>query len=169
MSAAAAGAIFLPMSVGAAIAGYYSGKLGRFLPQQMMAAALVVGGIGVIGLGLITPWVPYMIALLVTGLGAGLGFAYTSVGTQTVVRPERAGEACGVVFTVVVSFSAVVVATLSTILALGTGGEVATSAVLDDIIAALMVTLGGISIVAGVVTLLAVRITREELAELQQG
>lgn len=33
VSAAAAGAIFLPMSVGAAIAGYYSGKLGRFLPQ----------------------------------------------------------------------------------------------------------------------------------------
>jgi hypothetical protein len=134
-----------------------------------MAAALVVGGIGVIGLGLITPWVPYMIALLVTGLGAGLGFAYTSVGTQTVVRPERADEASGVVFTVVVSFWAVVVATLSTILALGTGGEVATSADLDDIIAALMVTLGGISIVAGVVTLLAVRITREERAELQQG
>ncbi len=167
LSAAVGGAVFLPMSVGAAIAGYYSGRLGRFLPQQIMAGALVVGGGGVIGLGLITPWIPYMIALLVTGLGAGLGFAYASVGTQTVVRPERAGEASGAVFTVVVSFSAIVVAVLSTVLALGTGGDVADSPDLEGIISALMVTLGGLSIVAGIVTLFAVRITREEIDELQ--
>lgn len=169
LSAAGAGAIFLPMSVGAAIAGYYSGRLGRFLPQQIMAGALVVGGIGVIAVGLIESWIPYALALLVTGLGAGLGFAYASVGTQTVVRPERAGEASGVVFTVIVSISAIVVATLSTLLARGTGGELATSPDLDGLIAALMASLGGISIVAGVITLLTGRITREEITEAQGG
>lgn len=168
LSAATAGVVFLPLSVGAAVAGYYSGRLGRFLPQQVMMAALVVGGGAVIGLALIESWAPYLAMLLIVGLGAGLGFAYASVGTQTVVPPARAGEASGIVFTVLVSASALIVAAMSTVLSLGTDGRIATSPDLEDTIQPMLVWIGAISIAAGIATLVAGRVTRDEIDELQQ-
>ena len=92
-----AGLAFLGPSIGAALGGPLSARLasqvsarpchghrlrGR-LPSSLAALAISGG------------WVTYVIALSACGFTLGLVYAFTTVATQAVVRPERAGEAAG--------------------------------------------------------------------------
>ena len=52
-------------------------------------------------------WVIYLSALTVCGFTLGLVYAFTTVATQAVVRPERAGEAAGVTLTALVTLAGV--------------------------------------------------------------
>ena len=76
-----------------------------------MAAALSLAALAVSG-----GWVAYVIALTACGFTMGLVYAFTTVATQAVVRPERAGEAAGVALTSLVTLAGVGVAVSGTML-----------------------------------------------------
>jgi len=58
----------------------------------------------------------YLLALTACGFTMGLVYAFTTVATQTVVAPERAGEAAGVTLTSLVTLAGVGIAVSGTIL-----------------------------------------------------
>ena len=55
-------------------------------------------------------------ALTACGFTLGLVYAFTTVATQTVVRPERAGEAAGITLTLLITVAGVGVSVASTVL-----------------------------------------------------
>ena len=103
--------VFLAPSVCLAVAGPLAGYLGaRTRPTTFMAGAIGAGALGLLVLGLDGDWFAFVPAFAVVGLGFGLAWAFTSVGTQAVVKPERAGEASGVTLTIVVAVAGLCVA-----------------------------------------------------------
>src|SRR5262249_48733519 len=50
-----------------------------------------------------TSWFAFIPLLALAGFGFGLGWTFANVATQDVVHPDRAGEASGVLLTVLVS------------------------------------------------------------------
>lgn len=58
----------------------------------------------------------YLVALTACGFTMGLVYAFTTVATQTVVAPERAGEATGVTLTSLVTIAGVGIALSGTVL-----------------------------------------------------
>ncbi|MGH9033511.1 MAG: MFS transporter, partial [Acidimicrobiia bacterium] len=118
------GVVFLAPSVGAALAGPASGWLApRLRPEHVMALALAVGGAGVAMLSADAGWAFYAAAFAITGVGLGLGWSFASVGTQAVVRPERAGEASGVTLTVVIATAGLMVVIAASVLEVISGGD----------------------------------------------
>jgi EmrB/QacA subfamily drug resistance transporter len=113
LSAGDAGLAFLGFSIGVAISSQISGRLERFPSWLVMACALICGGVGAIGMGLSGRLVPFVVISFLCGLGFGLSWAFTSVATQAVVPPEKAGEASGVVLTIVVALGGVAIAIAS--------------------------------------------------------
>jgi hypothetical protein len=67
-------------------------------------------------MGLAGRLTPFILVAAVCGLGFGLTWAFTSVSTQAVVPPEKAGEASGVVLTIVVAMGGVAIAIASSII-----------------------------------------------------
>jgi EmrB/QacA subfamily drug resistance transporter len=112
-----AGLLFLGPSAGAALGGAISGRLAnRHSPITVMgvgctAAALSLGLLAVVG----NP-VVYVVALTACGFTMGLVYAFTTVATQAVVPPERAGGAAGVTLTFLVTIAGVGVAVAGTVL-----------------------------------------------------
>jgi MFS family permease len=112
-----AGVVFLAPSLLVAISGPLGGRLGSvFAPTAVMAGAAVVSGVGVLALSLAHGWPVYVPCLALAGLGFGLGWTFASVGTQTVVSPERAGEASGVLLTILVSAGGIAIAIAATVI-----------------------------------------------------
>ena len=70
-------------------------------------------------------WAAFIPAFALAGFGAGLGWAYAGVGTQTVVAPERAGEAGGVTLTILIAGGGVAIAAAAA--AIGDEGQSATA------------------------------------------
>jgi len=63
-----------------------------------MDLALLVGGIGAIGMGLgIETQAAFLLMSIPAGAGLGLTWSYASVVTQAAVPPDKAGGASGVV------------------------------------------------------------------------
>ncbi len=151
-----AGLAFLGPSAGAAIGGVLAGRLGaRRSPALVMGSATVVAALSLGCVAGSRDWVPYLVALSLCGLTLGLVYAFTTVATQAVVRPERAGEAAGITLTVLVSLAGVGVAVSSTVLEmLQRNGTTAADAI-DGILAALAVVL----LAAGAVVLWVARQT----------
>ncbi len=86
-----------------------------------------------------------------SGLGFGLSWAFTSVSTQAVVPPQKAGEASGVVLTVVVTLGGVAIAMASSIIESTHGGGTA----LDDALHGVLVGAGVLAVLtSGVVAVL---------------
>jgi Na+/melibiose symporter-like transporter len=113
-----AGVVFLAPSVLVALSGPIGARLGkRFRPAAVMAAAGLLSGAGLLALTFAHAWVLYVLAFSVAGLGFGLGWTFVNVGTQDVVRPERAGEASGVVLTIVVTAGGVGIAAAASAIA----------------------------------------------------
>jgi predicted MFS family arabinose efflux permease len=112
-----AGLAFLGPSAGAALGGALSGRLAASRPPVLvMGVTSVAAALALAVLALAGDWVVYLSALTVCGFTLGLVYAFTTVATQAVVRPERAGEAAGVTLTALVTLAGVGVAVSGTVL-----------------------------------------------------
>lgn len=112
-----AGLAFLGPSVGAAVGGALSGRLaGRYPKLAALGTAVGTAAVFLAALSVSQQWLPYLLALTVCGLTMGLVYAFTTVATQAVVAPERAGEAAGIALTSMVTFGGVGVAVSGTAL-----------------------------------------------------
>jgi MFS family permease len=138
-----AGLLFLGPSAGAALGGVLSGRLAtsdvvgpgapaRHSPIAVMgagctAAALALGLLATAGNPVI-----YVVGLTACGFTMGLVYAFTTVATQAVVPPERAGGAAGVTLTFLVTIAGIGVAVAGTALealqsnGFGSGSGIAT-------------------------------------------
>jgi MFS family permease len=114
-----AGVVFLAPALLVALSGPLGARLGKQLrPAAVMAGAGVVSGSGLLALTYAHGWAAYVPAFAVAGLGFGLGWTFANVGTQDVVRPERAGEASGVLLTVLVTAGGIGIAAAASAIAL---------------------------------------------------
>ncbi len=150
LSPIAAGLVFLAPAIGAALGGPLAPRLGARMPPRLVsAAANGVGGLGVLGLALLgdDSWVLYLSMFAVAGVGLGVGWAFASVGTQSVVRKERAGEASGVTLTLVVGVAGLAVAAAAS--ALRELGQHGTSP--SDAITWVLVVVAGLALVSAAV------------------
>ena len=112
-----AGLAFLGPSIGAALGGPLSGRLAaRYPPVLVMGFGCVAAAVSLAALAVSGGWLPYLIALTACGFTMGLVYAFTTVATQAVVQPERAGEAAGVALTSLVTLAGVGVAVSGTML-----------------------------------------------------
>jgi EmrB/QacA subfamily drug resistance transporter len=112
-----AGVVFLGPSAGAALGGVISGRLAsRYSPIVVMGIGCTVAAVSLAVLAGSQRWVVYLPALTVCGFTMGLVYAFTTVATQTVIAPERAGEAAGVTLTSLVTLAGVGIAVSGTVL-----------------------------------------------------
>ena len=112
-----AGLAFLGPSVGAALGGPLSGRLAaRYPPVLVMGVSCAAAAVSLAALAVSGGWIRYLIAITACGFTMGLVYAFTTVATQAVVRPERAGEAAGVALTSLVTLAGVAVAVSGTML-----------------------------------------------------
>ena len=133
-----AGVLFLAPALCLALAGPASGYLGARLPALgVMAMAIGAGGVGLLLVASARSWLLYVPAFALFGAGYGLGWSFVSVGTQAVVRPERAGEASGVTLAVVVAVAGLFVAVSATVLELLTAAHRSEGTAIDDMLRAL--------------------------------
>jgi MFS family permease len=117
LSPTEAGAVYLAASVTCAIAGPLSGRLGeRFDVPRLMAVSMMVGAAALLLISFDTGYAVYIPALVVFGLGYGLCWSLTSVGTQTVVPTEKAGAASGVTLAVVIGVAGLSVAIVTAVI-----------------------------------------------------
>lgn len=125
-----AGLVFLGPSVGAALGGALSGRLAARRPQLVMGSVCIAAAVSLVALSASHGWSSYVPALTACGFTLGLAYAFTTVATQSAVRPERAGEAAGVALTSMVTMAGVGVAISGTVLeilqraGLSTGGAI---------------------------------------------
>ncbi|WP_179468037.1 MFS transporter [Mycolicibacterium vinylchloridicum] len=123
----AAGLLFLGPSAGAALGGVLSGRLatsdvaGPAAPAGHSPIAVMGAGCtaAALALGLLAAAgdpVIYVVALTACGLTMGFVYAFTTVATQAVVPPERAGGAAGVTLTFLVTIAGIGVAVAGTTL-----------------------------------------------------
>ncbi|BBZ40362.1 MFS transporter [Mycobacterium conspicuum] len=112
-----AGIAFLGPSAGAALGGVISGRLAaRYSPILVMGIGCAVAAVSLGVLAASAQWALYLVALTACGFTMGLVYAFTTVATQTVVAPERAGEAAGVTLTSLVTIAGVGIAVSGTVL-----------------------------------------------------
>jgi EmrB/QacA subfamily drug resistance transporter len=123
LSALDAGLAFLGFSLGVAASSQISGRVERFPSWLVMAVSLLCGGLGAIAMGLVGGVVPFMLVAVFAGLGFGMSWAFTSVSTQAVVPPAKAGQASGVVLTIVVTMGGVAIALASTVVESANAGK----------------------------------------------
>ncbi len=114
LSASEAGVAFLGFSLGVAAASQISGRVERFPSWVVMSVSLLCGGLGAIAMGLFDQLAVFIFVATFAGLGFGMSWAFTSVSTQAVVPPQKAGQASGVVLTIVVTMGGVAIAIAST-------------------------------------------------------
>jgi EmrB/QacA subfamily drug resistance transporter len=118
----AAGVMFLGPSLAAAVAGPLSGELGARLPAlTVLSLGIATGGVALLALAAVHPLGPFVAILTVSGLGFGLVYAYANVATQQAVPAAQAGEASGIVLTMLVTMAG-----LGVVIA-GTGIQAATA------------------------------------------
>jgi EmrB/QacA subfamily drug resistance transporter len=149
-----AGLAFLGPSAGAALGGAISGRLAASRPPVLvMGLTSVAAALSLAALAASSDWVGYLSALTACGFTLGLVYAFTTVATQAVVRPERAGEAAGVTLTALVTLAGVGVAVSGTVLEMLQLAGVSAAGAVDAIVAVLAALL----LPAGVVVLVIAR------------
>jgi MFS family permease len=119
--------------------------LERFPSWAVMVVALLLGGLGAIGLGLAVHHPTAFFVLSVCGgFGLGLTFSFASVVTQSVVPPQQAGAASGVVMTVLVAVAGVAVAVAAAVSS--SAIQQGPGAGLDDVITRILVSSGALAV-----------------------
>ena len=106
----AAGLVFLGPSAGAAAGGVLSGRLAAGHPVRVMGVATILAAASLGLLAAARDWALYVPTLTACGFTLGLVYAFTTVATQAVVSPQRAGEAAGIALTVMIAMGGVGVA-----------------------------------------------------------
>jgi EmrB/QacA subfamily drug resistance transporter len=133
-----AGLAFLGPSAGAALGGAISGRLAASRPPVLvMGVTSVAAALSLAALAASSSWVGYLSALTACGFTLGLVYAFTTVATQAVVRPERAGEAAGVTLTALVTLAGVGVAVSGTVLEMLQRAGMSAAGAVDAIVAVL--------------------------------
>jgi EmrB/QacA subfamily drug resistance transporter len=146
-----AGVAFLGFSLSVAVSSQLSGRVERFPSWLVMSAALLCGGLGAIAMGLFDELAVFVIVATFAGLGFGMSWAFTSVSTQAVVPPQKAGLASGVVLTVVVTMGGVAIAIASTFVESAGTAE----GNLEDALRGVLIAVGALALLmAGVLTAL---------------
>jgi MFS family permease len=149
-----AGLAFLGPSAGAALGGTISGRLAASRPPILvMGLTTVAAAISLAALAASSSWVDYLSALTACGFTLGLVYAFTTVATQAVVRPERAGEAAGVTLTALVTLAGVGVAVSGTVLEMLQRAGLSAAGAVD----AIVVVLAALLLPAGAVVLVIAR------------
>jgi MFS family permease len=121
-----AGVIFLAASALLGVAGPLSGRLGeRYDIPRTIATATMIGAVGLLLFSVGGDLGPYLPGLALVGLGYGIGWSMASVGTQTVVPPERAGQASGVTLAIVIGSAGLAVAAAAVLIE--AGGDLGTA------------------------------------------
>jgi Na+/melibiose symporter-like transporter len=161
LSPLTAGAVFLAPSLMVAMSGPLGSRLGKlFRPAAVMAAAGVVAGVGLLAMTFTHGWPAYVLCFAFAGIGLGLGWTFASIATEDLVSPERAGEASGVLLTILVTAGGIGLATTATVLELversGTSAN-------DAITGTLRVLAAGIIVAAVVMMTLRRRLVRRGL------
>jgi predicted MFS family arabinose efflux permease len=143
-----AGLAFLGPSAGAALGGALSGRLATSRPPVLvMGVTSVLAAVSLAALAAANSWAVYLPALTACGFTLGLVYAFTTVATQAVVRPERAGEAAGVTLTALVTLAGVGVAVSGTMLEVLARSGMSLSGAIDTILgvlAALLLPAGAV-------------------------
>lgn len=143
-----AGLAFLGPSAGAALGGALSGRLATSRPPVLvMGVTSVLAAVSLAVLAAANNWAVYLPALTACGFSLGLVYAFTTVATQAVVRPERAGEAAGVTLTALVTLAGVGVAVSGTTLEVLARSGMSLSGAIDTILgvlAALLLPAGAV-------------------------
>ena len=111
-----AGLVFLGPSAGAAAGGVLSGRLAARHPVRIMGITTLFAAGSLALLAASGGWALYLPALTACGFALGLVYAFTTVATQAVVDPQRAGEAAGIVLTSMIVMGGVGVAVSSAVL-----------------------------------------------------
>lgn len=156
-----AGLAFLGPSVGAALGGVLSGRLAsRRSPMLVMGVTCVAAAVALAMLSASHAWVLYLTALTACGFTLGLVYAFTTVATQAVVSPQRAGEAAGVTLTSLVTLAGVGVAIAGTVLEILQRAGFARGDAIDIILAVLAAGL----LPAGAAVLFIARLRRADRA-----
>jgi EmrB/QacA subfamily drug resistance transporter len=149
-----AGLAFLGPSAGAALGGVISGGLAASRPPVLvMGLTSVAAALSLAALAVSSSWYAYLPALTACGFTLGLVYAFTTVATQAVVRPERAGEAAGVTLTALVTLAGVGVAVSGTVFEMLQLAGVSPAGAVDGIVAGL----ASLLLPAGVVVLVIAR------------
>jgi hypothetical protein len=79
-----------PLMAGVAFLGPMSGRLAaKYPPVRVMGIACIAAALSRAALAVSRGWTGYLIALAAYGFTMGLVYAFTTVATQAVVRPER--------------------------------------------------------------------------------
>jgi MFS family permease len=135
-----AGVIFLAASATVAVAGPLSGVLGeRFDIPRLMGVSIVAGAVGLFALSMDAALGVYLPALAIFGMGYGLCWSLASIGTQTVVSPDRAGEASGVMLAIVVGVAGLGVALGAALIEILSGGGTGEGNAIEEILRVLAV------------------------------
>jgi EmrB/QacA subfamily drug resistance transporter len=130
-----AGLIFLGASATLGVAGPLSGRLGeRFDIPALMTVAMIVGAAGLIVVGGGGSLWVYIPALTVFGIGYGLCWSLASVGTQTVVPVNQAGEASGVTLAIVVGVAGLGVAVAAAVIEVIASGDSSLGGAIEDVL-----------------------------------
>jgi EmrB/QacA subfamily drug resistance transporter len=137
----AAGLVFLGPSAGAAAGGVLSGRLAAGHPVRTMGVATVLAAASLGLLAAARDWALYVPTLTACGFTLGLVYAFTTVATQAVVSPQRAGEAAGIALTAMIAMGGVGVAVASTTLERLRGTGMSTAGGIDLIFAVLAAAL----------------------------
>jgi EmrB/QacA subfamily drug resistance transporter len=132
LSPVEAGVVFLALSLGASVAGQVSGRVEQHPSWLVMAVALTAGAAGTLGLALSDQYAVYVPMFALTGFGLGLGWAYTSVATQAIVPPAKAGAASGVVLTVLIGVGGIAITVAASFLE--TRGGAGLEPAIDDLL-----------------------------------
>jgi EmrB/QacA subfamily drug resistance transporter len=129
------GFIFLSASAMQAIAGPLSGRLAeRFNIPRTMLVGIVIGAAGLLVIAAGEPIGIYAAALSVFGLGYGLCWAMLSVGTQTVVPQDQAGEASGVSLSIVIGVAGLAVALVASLIEVISAGGTGEGSAIEQIL-----------------------------------
>ncbi len=148
----ASGAIFLAASGMLALSGPLSGRLGeRFDVPRLMAVVIAIGAAGLVVVSLGPSLGAYIAALIVFGIGYGLSWSLTSVGTQTVVPTDVAGEASGVTLAIVVGVAGLCVAISAAVIDVLVAGGSSQGTAIEDVLR--VTAIGSVVAAAGITVL----------------
>ena len=136
-----AGLVFLGPSAGAAAGGVLAGRLAGSQPVRVMGVTTVLAAVSLALLAGSHAWGWYLPALTACGFTLGLVYAFTTVATQAVVSPQRAGEAAGIALTAMITMGGVGVAVAGTVLEGLRGSGTSTAGGVGVILAALAAAL----------------------------
>ncbi len=113
LGALEAGAAFLAMSLGIAVAGPLSGQLiAKFSIGPVMVVSALVAAAAAVGVSLATDLVVWLPVFAILGLGVGLNYALTNQGSLSLVPSRLSGASSGIALTALV-----VTAALGTVIA----------------------------------------------------